>query len=100
MPKRPSPDAPSGGLAPRLPQESFAARIPPPRQQPGSSAHRAVKLLASSEIPFLRLAQEIFRSAPGERHDCQRRVLVRIGHKWRAIGDEQILDIVRLAIAM
>src|SRR5208282_2201211 len=57
-------------------------------------------LHSSLKTPLLRFAQQILRSAPGERHDRQCRILVRIGDQRRAIGNKQILDVVRLAIAI
>src|SRR5262245_63054934 len=44
--------------------------------------------------------EEVFGSAPGERHDRKRGVLVRIGHKRGAIGDEKIFYLVSLAKAV
>src|ERR1700731_244266 len=52
------------------------------------------------KVAFLGFVEEIFGGAPGERHDRERGILVRIGDRWRAIGDEQILHVVRLAEAI
>src|SRR5439155_9230795 len=51
-----------------------------------------------SQISFLRLIKQVIRSSPRQRHNRERRIFVRIGHKGRGIGNEQILHIVRLAI--
>src|SRR3954465_2913588 len=50
------------------------------------------------ECSFLHLARDVVRRAPGEREDRPRRILVRLRHEWRAVGDEQVLTVVRLAV--
>src|SRR5580693_6654697 len=50
------------------------------------------------QIPFLCLIQQIVGRPPGQRHDGQGRILVGIRDKARAVSDEQVLHIVRLAV--
>src|SRR5258706_15707454 len=52
------------------------------------------------EVALLCFLQQIFGGAPGERHDRERRILIRIGDQRPAIGDKQILHAVRLAEAI
>src|SRR5260370_32053628 len=52
------------------------------------------------EVAFLGFVDKIFGGAPGERHDRERRILVRIGNQWSAIRHEEILHVVRLAKAI
>src|SRR5208283_2015421 len=40
-----------------------------------------VKPRSTSKVALLRLAQQMFRGAPGERHDGERGILVGIGHQ-------------------
>src|SRR6266852_3984144 len=53
-----------------------------------------------SEVAFLGFVEKILGGAPGERHDRERRIFVRVGNERRAIRDEKILHIVRLAEAI
>ena len=45
---------------------------------------------------LLRLIEQIFRRAPGQSHDGQSRILIRIADERGAIGDKKIFHIVRL----
>src|SRR5215469_13033256 len=58
---------------------------------------RREKVISGSQIPLLRFVQQIIAGAPGKRHDRERRVLVRVSDEACAIGDEQILYVMRLA---
>src|SRR5882724_10207231 len=49
------------------------------------------------QIPFLGFVKKIFGGAPGERHNRERRILVRVGDQRRAIRNKQILHVVGLA---
>src|SRR6266478_854114 len=49
------------------------------------------------QIPFLGFVQKIFGGAPGERHDRERRILVRVSNQRRAIGNKKIFHVVGLA---
>src|SRR6476660_5332206 len=53
-----------------------------------------------SEISLLGFVQKVVGGAPGERHDRQGRILIRIRHQRRAIGDEQVLHVVCLAVSV
>src|SRR5882724_5037771 len=52
------------------------------------------------QVSLLRFIHQVIRSSPRQRHDRQRRILVRITHERRGIGDEDILYVMRLAIAI
>src|SRR5882762_3929733 len=49
------------------------------------------------EVAFFGFVEKILGGAPGERHDRECRIFVRVGDQRRAIGDKQILHLVRLA---
>src|SRR5882762_1405112 len=49
------------------------------------------------EVAFFGFVEKILGGAPGERHDRECRIFVRVGDQRRAIGDKQILHVVRLA---
>src|SRR5713226_6541075 len=53
-----------------------------------------------SQVAFLGFVEQMIGGAPGEGHDGERRVFVRIGDERRAIHDEKILDVVGLAEAI
>src|SRR5216684_7020844 len=57
-------------------------------------------LRSMSEVAFLGFVEKIVGSAPGERHDRERGILVRVGNQRRAIGDKQIFHVVGLAVAV
>src|SRR5215469_13937220 len=50
------------------------------------------------DLSLLRLVKQVFRRLPRQRHDAQRRVLVRVGDERRAIRHENIAHIVSLAV--
>src|SRR6266850_2908666 len=52
------------------------------------------------EVAFLGFVEQIVGGAPGERHDRQRWIFVRISHQRRAIGEKQIFHVVRLAVSV
>src|SRR5450631_1144134 len=66
-----------------------------PLLRAGQTPLRMTKL--NSQASLLRLRKQILRSPPAKRHDGERWILVRVGHKAGAVGHEQILHIVRLA---
>ena len=42
--------------------------------------------------------QQVVGSPPGQRHNCQRGILVGVGDETGAVGDEQIFHVMRLAV--
>src|SRR5215469_12154404 len=63
-------------------------------------SRRDMDSFAILNVALSGFVEEVFGSAPGERHDRKRRVLVRIRHKRSAIGDEKIFYLVGLAKAV
>src|SRR5215813_2027289 len=57
-------------------------------------------LFASLQAALLGLFEQVVRGAPGQRHDGQRGIFVGIGNERRPIGDEDVLDVVRLTVAV
>src|SRR6266478_3995595 len=53
-----------------------------------------------SQVAFLGFVEQMIGGAPGEGHDGERRVFVRIGDERRAVHDEKIFDVVGPAEAI
>src|SRR6184192_1183114 len=63
-------------------------------------SRREMDWFAMLNVALSGFVEEVFRSAPGERHDGERGILVRIGDERSAIGDKKIFYVVSLAKAV
>src|SRR2546429_9183091 len=53
-------------------------------------SRREMDWFAMLNVALSGFVEEVFRSAPGERHDGERGILVRIGDERSAVGDKKI----------
>src|SRR2546422_11687469 len=70
---------------------------PPARPAPPPSR---LPLRVVSQGPRFQLRRDVFRRPPRQRHDCPGGILVGLRREGSTIGHEDILDLVRLAVAI